>query len=509
MAIREETVALAVKFLKDPKVQQSTLAKRIAFLESKGLSPEEVEEAVNRSKSGTDAAVAGSTPQPSSLQPVAVNQPPPIPPGAPGANGAYGQMLPPQYPYPPYPQQMMAPQPPPLGWKDYTLGAIGVAAVGYGVFELGKKYLSPFLVWPTEAKLAADQKSMEKQLDLTNSAISEAKDEAVSIGKKLDAHGEKVGTALDALKTSLQAIRESDERRDTEIKSIREDVEAMKLLVPKILEKAESSQNSVMADLQNEIKSLKNLLLNRRVNAFPVPAPQPTASVPSPVPSNAGAVGGGEDAGGMKQNSANAAAGRSPSPFGKPVGIPAWQLAAGVAANGVNTTSSSSGEKALFAYHKVAHQKLLDALENLSDDQYYAHAGLCFRSISGVVNHVGDNLIMVDKVWATHFTGDAQSKAEIIAKCTPLFMAPYSKPGDESSPWELCITDRAEAKRQLIEGADALKRYVDSLPDDVDLEAMFEFNRGGVKLSLPLGKTLLHVLPHLAFTIPVLYTFIE
>ena len=60
----------AVKFLRDEKVASSPLAKRISFLESKGLSQNEIEEALSRSKKGDENKSAGTV----------ITGPPPLPP---------------------------------------------------------------------------------------------------------------------------------------------------------------------------------------------------------------------------------------------------------------------------------------------------------------------------------------------------------------------------------------------------------------------------------------------
>ncbi|KAJ2583641.1 peroxisomal membrane protein pex14, partial [Coemansia sp. RSA 1804] len=41
-ALREDVIESAVRFLTDPKVQSSTLAKKISFLETKGLTTGEI-----------------------------------------------------------------------------------------------------------------------------------------------------------------------------------------------------------------------------------------------------------------------------------------------------------------------------------------------------------------------------------------------------------------------------------------------------------------------------------
>ena len=93
--MRQDLIASAVKFLQDPKVQEAPLAKRISFLESKGLSPEEIKVAL--------ATSSGA---------------PPVPP-------------------PNYPTAVISTVAnEPWGWKDYTIGMVGLLGTGYGLFQL-------------------------------------------------------------------------------------------------------------------------------------------------------------------------------------------------------------------------------------------------------------------------------------------------------------------------------------------------------------------------------------
>lgn len=87
--MREDQINNAVNFLKDPKVQAAPLTKRISFLETKGLTQDEIQEALTRTNNPTTVSPA-SLPHHS-------------------------------------PQQMIQP----YNWKDYTLAAISVAGLGY------------------------------------------------------------------------------------------------------------------------------------------------------------------------------------------------------------------------------------------------------------------------------------------------------------------------------------------------------------------------------------------
>jgi peroxin-14 len=58
---RDELLHNAVLFLLDPKVKESSLTSRITFLEGKGLTESEIQEALRRASSGT-GPTAGSSP---------------------------------------------------------------------------------------------------------------------------------------------------------------------------------------------------------------------------------------------------------------------------------------------------------------------------------------------------------------------------------------------------------------------------------------------------------------
>lgn len=110
MPIREDLVSSALTFLNDPKVQSSPLAKRLSFLESKGLTQEEIAEVLNRLNNPQSQA----TPNASSAAP-------PLPQYA-----AYGN---------PYGQ---SPEPPPRDWRDWFIMAVVSSGVTYGLYTLAK-----------------------------------------------------------------------------------------------------------------------------------------------------------------------------------------------------------------------------------------------------------------------------------------------------------------------------------------------------------------------------------
>lgn len=108
-------VQSAVSFLSDPKVHSSSVAQRIAFLESKGLSSQEIDEALRQVGLGGGGG------------------------GEPNRGPAnYSQQRSPyaavQQQYPPYAQQPAASR----DWRDWFIMAVVSGAVGYGVIALAR-----------------------------------------------------------------------------------------------------------------------------------------------------------------------------------------------------------------------------------------------------------------------------------------------------------------------------------------------------------------------------------
>ena len=127
MAIREDLVASAAKFLQDPSVASSSSESRVAFLKAKNLTPEEVSAALARSGLDTPpSSVVSSPSQPS----------PPVP------YHPQQQQQPPQfYGQPPYGWQPPPPPPeamPHRDWRDWFIMATVVGGVGYGLYSMTK-----------------------------------------------------------------------------------------------------------------------------------------------------------------------------------------------------------------------------------------------------------------------------------------------------------------------------------------------------------------------------------
>lgn len=253
MALRENIVVSATNFLKDPKVQNAPLAKRIAFLESKGLSQEEINEAISRANG--NSASSGAV---NAAVPMAVGQAgPALPP-----NPYMTQVVPQRY----YP-----------GWKDIFIGTAIIGGLGYGAFKLIKKYLPGVLQIPSTKDLEDNNVELSKQLQTANEALQSSKIETESAMKLMESQGGKINSFMDSMNKTLSDLKDADQKRDEEIITIKKELENVKNMLPKIIEKSKETNDSILSDLQSEIKSLKSLLVNR----ISLSSPQPQSSINS------------------------------------------------------------------------------------------------------------------------------------------------------------------------------------------------------------------------------------
>ncbi|KAF9951520.1 peroxisomal membrane protein pex14 [Mortierella alpina] len=312
---REDILASAVKFLQDPKVQASTLGKKVAFLESKGLTSEEIEEAMQRAN-GTAPAAGGAA-----LVPAPVQQ---------------GNMMVPAYGQPGPGQVMMAPPPlpPKYDWKDLFIAAVVAGGFSYGMWQVAKKVVGPKLQWPSQEELEMDKKKLDEQFEEIEKSLADVKDNTTVVAKNVEEQTAHVKESLEGMTGVLDGMKTNDEKREQELSGLKSDIENIKNMIPQLMDKNKESQANVLNELQTEIKSLKSLLLNRRA---PGPgAPGSPAGSPA-APWSAAASYSSPSATSTQPSTPMAAApvstpkseeGGAMSFLNNKASIPAWQLAA-------------------------------------------------------------------------------------------------------------------------------------------------------------------------------------
>ncbi|XP_026223527.1 peroxisomal membrane protein PEX14 isoform X2 [Anabas testudineus] len=202
---RDALIATAVKFLQNPKVRQSPLATRKAFLKKKGLTDEEVELAIQHS---------GSTEEVLPLSPVG----PPHPLSA-------TQLAP------------VAHSPAGYRWRDYGALTIIMVGIAFGFHQLYKKYILPLIMGSRE-----DKKHLQR-MESNIAAMSGTLTQTVS--------------QLQQTLVSVQELLIQQQQRIQELSQELATAEASSS-TNRILD------NQTIGELKAEIVSLKGLLLSRR-----------------------------------------------------------------------------------------------------------------------------------------------------------------------------------------------------------------------------------------------------
>ncbi|KAF5313964.1 hypothetical protein D9611_006860 [Ephemerocybe angulata] len=258
--------------------QASPLAQKLQFLEAKGLTPAEIDIALKQA--------AGNAP----------GHPQPQYPAGYGMN-PYG----------------LAPPPQRWDWRDYFITGVVSGAVAYGAVSLFRKYLLPHLQPPESTAYEADRDALNAQFDAAEALLKEIKAETASVRAAVEEQKARVDQTTEDVQNAVAEMREGENKTRDELREVREEVNNIREMLPKMIEKNKESQTQSLGELQQELKSLKALLLSRG------PTTASTPSTPLPM-------------------------------LGRP-SIPAWQLASSpqttpapqIQTNGSLETSASSG----------------------------------------------------------------------------------------------------------------------------------------------------------------------
>ncbi|KAH7880649.1 peroxisomal membrane anchor protein conserved region-domain-containing protein [Lentinula edodes] len=244
MSDREELIRNAIAFLSDPKSQSSPLAQRIQFLEAKGLTPPEIDLAVRQATNQSAAAAI------------------PYNPGFPPAFGS------------PYPAQQW-------DWRDYFITAVASGTILYGAVSLFQKYLSPHLQPPETTVYEGDRDALTAQFDAAEVLLKEIQSETAAVKQAVQDQKEKVDKTTRDVEAAVSEMRSAEARARDEMREIREEVNTIRDMLPKMIEKNKDTQTQSLAELQQELKSLKALLLSRGPNVSSTPPPAPMVGRPS------------------------------------------------------------------------------------------------------------------------------------------------------------------------------------------------------------------------------------
>ncbi|THV04873.1 hypothetical protein K435DRAFT_648447 [Dendrothele bispora CBS 962.96] len=248
MSDRQELINNAVAFLSDPKSQASSLAQRIQFLEAKGLTPAEI-----------DLAIRQASPQPVGPAPLY------------------------RAPYNPYAQP-----PNTWDWRDYFvclilefITAIVSGSVVYGAVSLFKKYVSPHLQPPDATAYEEDRDALTAQFDKAEALLREIQAETAAVKAAVEEQKDKVDKTTKDVEAVVSEMRQGEVKTRDEMREIRDEINTIRDMLPKMIEKNKETQTQSLAELQQELKSLKALLLSRGPTTSNLTASTPPIGRPS------------------------------------------------------------------------------------------------------------------------------------------------------------------------------------------------------------------------------------
>ncbi|KAF4306561.1 Peroxisome membrane anchor protein Pex14p [Botryosphaeria dothidea] len=259
--VREDLVT----FLQDPSVATAPVEKRIAFLQSKNLTQEEIDAALARAGGEnpppSTAVTAPSSPAP---QGYGYQQPPP-PPG-------YGS-------YPAYWQQPPPPPVPKRDWRDWFIMATVMGGVGYGLYFTAKRYIYPLIAPPTQPQLEQDKKSIDESFEKAFALLDQLNTDTTALKASEEQRTQRLDSAITEMETVMESLKESLKRRDADSRKLEDDVRGLRDLIPKALEAHKESTDNRLKDLSQELKSLKTLVGNRMGSSSPSTASRPASGV--------------------------------------------------------------------------------------------------------------------------------------------------------------------------------------------------------------------------------------
>jgi peroxin-14 len=215
--IREDLVSSAVNFLKDPKVQNSAIEKRLDFLKNKGLTQEEIDQALSRanvSPTSTPSA-AGSTQSHTQAQPTAPQ--------------TYTNTAAPVYSAYPVVQEQYSPS-----WKDYFITSAVAGAIGYGLYTFCSNVLGPVVNWPSEETLAEEKQRLDTQFDKAFEAIENMRSETATVLNTVQEQTNTINQTLDSLTNATQALKSQDEARNVDVDRLSDELDQIRKLVPEV-----------------------------------------------------------------------------------------------------------------------------------------------------------------------------------------------------------------------------------------------------------------------------------
>lgn len=161
-------------------------------------------------------------------------------------------------------------------WRDYFITAVVSGSVAYGAMALARKYLLPHLQPPTSTAYEQDRDALTAQFDAAEALLKEIQAETAAVKLAVEDQKGKVDKAVADVEATVKQLRDGDAKTRDEMREIREEINNVREMLPKMIDKNKETHTQSLAELQQELKSLKALLLSRGPSAPSTPIPPPS-----------------------------------------------------------------------------------------------------------------------------------------------------------------------------------------------------------------------------------------
>lgn len=206
--------------------------------------------------------------------------------------------------------------------------AVVSGGVVYGLSALARKYLTPHLQPPSSTAFQETSASLTEQYDQAQAALDELREQTTALTAAAEAERERVSSALDDVEAAAKTVRDAEARWRDDMREVRGEVESVRELVPRLIEKHSATQSAALTELQSELRSLKTLLVARQGTAEAAPSAASAngaSRTASPAPTTSSQTG---------NNLLQPRTGKA--------SIPAWQLPNGGSSSAAESLSGSS-----------------------------------------------------------------------------------------------------------------------------------------------------------------------
>ncbi|KAF5101158.1 hypothetical protein D0Z00_001004 [Geotrichum galactomycetum] len=230
---RRDLVISAVKFLKDPQVASAPLTKKIEFLEFKDLTNDEIQEALALANSNESlpAATGYSASSSGQASTYTNNEPPPLPD---------------------------------RDWRDYFIMSTVSVGIGYGLYQLTKRFIKPLIFPERSPALVQDQQALETEFARTGELLEQLQHDTTELAVATTTNAAAEDEAIEAVRTSLKQLQEfTDGTTTNDFIVVKNQVDELVSHLPKSIEKNGDVQRYGLKEIENELKSLKNLVSTR------------------------------------------------------------------------------------------------------------------------------------------------------------------------------------------------------------------------------------------------------